>query len=157
MKFLALCPCDKVIFDKRDTPSLITLIQNVELTFTPADGAVDAELPRNAVAPREWFIYARWQSDNEDVGKTFEQVFQIFWPDGEKFLEHRLPMKPVVAGEDIQQSAMQMAGFPAGQSGILQIATWLDSDGHRVSDIIKCHIRVTHSAKQTTTDTTVTQ
>jgi len=147
MKFLALCPCEKIIFDKRETPSLITLIQNVEISIVQ-EAESSVEFPLNAVVPKEWFIYTRWQSSDEDVGKNFEQVFQVNWPDGEKFIEQRVQLKPIVKDDDLQQSSLQLMGFPAGQPGLIEIATWLDSDGHRMSDIIKCTVRVKHTPKQ---------
>ncbi len=151
MKLLAICPCEKVIFDKRDVPSLITLIQNIELGMNQADGT-SADIPRNAVFPKEWFIYTRWQSFDEDVGKNFEQVFQVFWPDGEKFVEQRVTLKPIVKDDDIQQSSLQLGGLPGGQVGLVDILTWLDSEGSRVTDIAKCSVRIKHIPAQSAND-----
>jgi|SRR5208337_1093126 len=56
MKLLAICPCEKVIFDKRDVPSLISIIQNIEVAIQMISGP---ELPAKVALPKEWFIYTR--------------------------------------------------------------------------------------------------
>lgn len=148
MKFLALCPCEKVVFDKRDAPSLIVIMQAVEVAFQAIGGQSvqpDTKIPEDAVLPKEWFVYSRWESSAEDVGKNFEQVWQIYWPSGEKFVEHRFTLKPIKQNDDIQQSYIQMVGFPSGQAGKLRISTWLDCGGQRITDIIECSLLVKHA------------
>jgi hypothetical protein len=148
MKFLALCPCDRIIFDKRDTPSLISIIQNVDIAFQAIGEAgqvkPEEKVPANAVVPKEWFIYSRWEASAEDVGKHFEQLWEVYWPNGDKFTEHTIPLKPILKDDHIQHSSLQLMGFPAGQEGMLKVATWLNLDGNQVSPIIDTSIRIKH-------------
>jgi hypothetical protein len=146
MKFLALCPCDKIIFDKRDVPSLISIIQNIEIAFlsTIESQVAAATMPKNAGLPKEWAIYTRWESSDEDVGKTYEQFWQIYWPDGEKFAEHSLTLKPIVQGDHIQHSTINLFVLPAGQVGMVKISTWLTHEGRRASEIIETSIGIKH-------------
>ena len=83
-----------------------------------------------------------WMPSGEDVGKDFEQVYQVYWPDGEKFVENRLEFTQ--PDETVQQVTLGVIGFPVGQVGKLRIVTWLDHHGHRVSDLIEAGINVKH-------------
>lgn len=142
MKFLALCTCDRVIIDKRGAHSLINLMLNAEIQ-TGAE-----PIPRNAVGPAQWFIYSMWVPSPQDVGEKFEQVYQIYWPDGEKFSEHRFEFSQ--PDESVQQVTFGFYGLPVGQSGKVKIVTWLDKKGHRVSDVIETSINVKHVPQQAT-------
>lgn len=141
MKFLALCTCDRVIIDKNGAHSLINIMLNAQLQ------AGSEQIPRNAVAPTQWVIYSMWIPSPEDVGQEFEQVYQVYWPDGEKFHESRLEFTQ--PNESVQQVTFTVLGLPVGQPGKLRIVTWLDKKGHRVSDIVETSINVTHLAQQT--------
>lgn len=138
MKFLALCPCERVIVDKDGQHSLINIIRG--FTIEPATPTMS----RTAVAPREWSIYTMWRAGPEDIGRTFEQWYQIYWPDGEKFSEENFDF---IADSDIQQVTLDLVGFPAGQVGDVRIVSWLFLAGHRVSDLIEASIRVTHAPR----------
>ena len=142
MKFLALCTCERVIIDKQGAHSLINLMLNAELQATPE------QVPRNAVAPTQWFAYSMWIPSPEDVGEKFEQVYQIYWPDGEKFIEHR--MEFTQPDETVQQVTFGFYGLPVGQPGKLRIVTWLDKKGHRVSDLVETSINVKHQPQAPT-------
>lgn len=139
MRFLALCTCEKVIIDKQGAHSLINLMWNAEIQAA-------VQVPQNAVAPQQWFVYTTWVPVPEDVGRKFEQVYQIYWPDGEKFSENRLGFTQI--DESVQQVSLSVMGFPVGQMGQLRIVTWLDHNGHRVTDLIETFIRVKHAAQQ---------
>jgi hypothetical protein len=88
-----------------------------------------------------------WIPSPEDVGEQFEQVYQIYWPDGEKFSETRTGFPPT--DETVQQVTFGFYGLPVGQPGKVRIVTWLDKKGHRVTDIIETSIRIKHLPVQT--------
>ena len=140
MKFLSLCTCDRVIIDKQGAHSLINLMLNAEVQ-TGAEPT-----PRNAVGPYQWFIYSMWIPSTEDIGEKFEQVYQIYWPDGEKFAENRLEFTQ--PDDTVQQVTFAFYGLPVGQPGKLRIVTWLDKKGHRVSDVIETNINIKHVPQQ---------
>jgi hypothetical protein len=89
-----------------------------------------------------------WKASSDEVGKKVEQVYQIYWPSGEKFSEENVEF---VVDSTIQQITLDLVGFPAGQPGDLRVVTWLFHMGDRVSDIVETSIRVTHAARQTST------
>src|SRR6266436_8603486 len=141
MKFLALCTCERIIIDKQGAHSLINLMLNAEIQVPQQQ-----QIPANAVVPNQWFIYTMWAPSAEDVGRKFEQVYQVYWPDGEKFSENRLEFTQ--PDESVQQVTLGLVGFPVGQAGKLRIVTWLDHGGHSVSEIIEASINVKHSPQQ---------
>src|SRR5260370_11095958 len=107
LQLIALCPCERVIVDKQGVHSLIEIMRNVSIEAAP--GAI----PQNAVAPRPWSIYSMWKASSDEVGKKVEQVYQIYWPSGEKFSEENVEF---VVDSTIQQVTLDVVGFPAGQS-----------------------------------------
>jgi hypothetical protein len=146
MKLLALCACDKVIIDKNGAHSLVTLLLKVDV-FLPAQvqgQQVAQEIPQNAVIPKEWFIFTMWVPDDEDTGKSFEEAYQIFWPNGEKFGEHRIPFK---FEDGVQQISFAMLGFPIGQVGNLKIITWVEQNGRPVTSPAEYLILIRHAEK----------
>src|SRR5437879_5919714 len=99
MKCHAFCACNKIVIDKDGAHSLIEIMLNAEVrltevplgaTVSPGAVAAGIPIPQNAVAPTKWWLYTQWEPSPRDVGKTFEQVFQVYWPQGEKFAENRL-------------------------------------------------------------------
>jgi hypothetical protein len=106
------------------------------------------QMPRNALAPAQWSVFSMWIPSSEDVGEKFEQVYQVYWPDGEKFSENRFEFTQ--PDETVQQVTFTFYGLPVGQPGKLRIVTWLDNKGHRVSDIVETSIDVKHVPQQAT-------
>jgi len=143
MRFLALCPCDRVIFDRNGTLSLITIMENFDLSVQTASGE-KVDIPPTTVVPRDWSIYGRWEASESDDGMTFEQVFEIYWPNGDKFVESRMTMQTIRKEDPTQQTALQLMGFPVGQVGRIKIVTWIEHDKQRMIDPIECTVRVRH-------------
>jgi hypothetical protein len=142
MKFLASFPCEKVIIDQRGTPSIITVMQNAHIG--PIAGVEGLqEIPPNAVLPLQWAIFSVLEPSADEVGSTFEQVYQVYWPNEEKFTEGRATFKP---DDNWQYNSCQLLGFPAGQVGNVRIITWVDHEGHRITDIVEFNVRVKHGA-----------
>ncbi len=145
MKFIALCACERVIVDKIGAHSLINIMQNVQVQGVPKGPSQTLlptpAVPTNTVLSNLWFIFSMWKPSAEDIGKTFEQVHQVFWPDGTKFNEGKLQFKP---DENMQQNSYGLVGFPVGQPGPLRIVTWVEDNGKRITDVLDYEIRVKH-------------
>src|SRR5271157_362574 len=73
--------CEKVIMDKEDRASLISLFNTISAQILPTNQAI----PSNAVAPKEWYVYTSWETEPEDIGKEYRQVVQLLYPNGEPF------------------------------------------------------------------------
>ena len=150
MKCHAFCACNKIVIDKEGAHSLIEIMLNAEIQLNQVttDG-IQAQItvPTNAVSPTQWWLYTQWEPASEDVGKRFEQVFQIYWPEGEKFAENRLEFTQ--KDDRVNQTSFYYLGFPVGQQGKLRLVTWIDHAGLRFSDIIESHVLIKHKPVST--------
>jgi hypothetical protein len=149
MKCTALLACEKLIIDKEGAHSIINVMAKVRVSFQQQEGLAgipeDIPIPSNAIAGNQWWIYSNWSPSPSDVGMTFEQVYQIYWPNQEKLIERRLQAF-VQNNEEMQQTSFAFIGLPVGQTGKIKIVTWLDSDGHRVSEVIETTVLVEHTS-----------
>jgi hypothetical protein len=147
MKCHALLTCDKLIIDKDGAHSLINVILHAHVgeqqLQTDTGEWVSIPIPPKAVNPNQWWIYTLWEPSHEDVGGSFEQIYQLYWPNGEKVSESRLSFKQ--KDEAMQQTSYFYLGFPIGQEGKVRILTWIESKGERTSDIAETHVLITHS------------
>jgi hypothetical protein len=145
MKCTAVLTCEKIIIDKEGAHSIINVMLNAELVMQriePAQAPEQTAIPKDAVAPIVWWVYTVWHPSSEDIGKTFEQVYQTYWPNGEKFMESRMDV--VMRDDGPMQTTFHIGGLPAGQVGKLKILTWLDHQGHRASEISEAYITIKH-------------
>jgi hypothetical protein len=148
MKCVALVPCEKIIIDKDGAHSLITVMikAGIALRQEVAEDTqkrIDIPIPDNAMIPSQWWIYSIWEPSSRDIGTSFEQVYQVYWPNGDKLAERRL-QKFIQNDDTMMQTSFVFVGLPVGQVGKIKILTWLDSDGHRVSEIAETSIQIKH-------------
>jgi hypothetical protein len=149
MKSTALLACEKLIVDKDGAHSLINVMHSAAVVLQPqklGDVPQRIPIPSDAVVPNQWWIYSVWMPSLQDVGGSFEQVYQLYWPSGEKFAENRLAFTQ--KDHRLQQTSFYYVGFPVGQPGNLRIVSWLDREGQRVSDIIETYVRIDHSSPE---------
>jgi hypothetical protein len=139
MKHMGTFACEKVIFDNRGAPSLLTILQNAHINALP--GAQPQAIPENAVMPKEWFVFSAWVPSSEEMGKRYEEVCQVYLPNQEKFTETRTEF---ISKERWQYNAIQFMGLPVGREGDIRIIIWLDLDGHRVTELIEYNFRINH-------------
>jgi hypothetical protein len=137
MKHIGSFICEKVIIDGRGAPSIITIMQNAHIDTIP--GAEPQAIPPNAVMPKEWYFFSSWFPSSDEVGKNFEQVYQVYWPNGEKFSEAR---SEFTVQDETQYNTLYMQGLPVGQQGDVKIVTWLDHNGHKVSELVERILRI---------------
>lgn len=121
--------CEKVILDQQrnGTASLIGLFGKITITV-----AETTEIPRDAVAPKEWFIYSSWDTELEDTGKPFVLCTEVFYPDGTQFgSTQRLTVLKIDPPKRAQAIVM-VQGFPIGQPGFYTVRTWVEENNERV-------------------------
>jgi hypothetical protein len=147
MKCHAFCACNKIIIDKDGAHSIIEVMLNAEVKMTIATSLegpqIQAKIPPNALAPSMWWLYTQWEPSAEDVGQELEQVFQVYWPNGEKFTENRLRFKQ--QDDRMNQTSFYYGGFPVGQQGKLRLVTWIDREGQRVSEVNESFVLIKHT------------
>jgi hypothetical protein len=138
MRFLATCACDKLIVDKIGAHSLINVVSGLDIAMSVPPDAPQ-QIPPSAMLPREWWIFSMWEPRSDEVGKDFEQVIEVYWPNGEKLLDGRLNFKP---DEKVSYNSYQVVGLPIGQEGKIKILTWVESQGSRITEPFAYYITI---------------
>lgn len=122
MKLVIFTPCNNVLQDPQFGASLISVFHGI--VFRVSEGT---ELPPNAVTPKEWAVFSKYNMEPEDVGKDYTSILTIHWPDGSIFTEASLQAKqPTIGG---MAFVNRLSGFPIGQDGRLRLVQRLESDG----------------------------
>ena len=137
--------CEKVITDQpiegeppsQGVPSLISLFNKLILQV-PADLP---EIPKNAVAPREWAIYSAWDNEPGDELKEYFLCIQILYPDQSPFGQVNR-MRINVQPKRRSQMIARVQGFPLGQSGFYTVRTWLEENKQMVGSPIEFKIEL---------------
>jgi hypothetical protein len=141
MRFLATLACEKVVIDKAGAHSLIEIMSGADIAITPPPGLLATQLPPNAMSPKQWWIFSVWEPNTDEVGKEFEQVYAVYWPNGDKLIDGRLTFK---ADDKVQYTSYTILGFPVGQEGKLKISTWIEKGGSRITDPFDYFITIRH-------------
>jgi hypothetical protein len=147
MKCVALVPCEKIIIDKEGAHSIINVMLNAEIALQqiePQKTAQSVPIPTDAISPTTWWVYTIWNPSDKHMGKNFEQVYQLYWPSGDKLLESRLTFRP--DKNALWQTTFSFVGLPVGQEGRVRIATWIDHEGQCISEIAETFINIKHKA-----------
>ncbi|HUY13265.1 MAG TPA: hypothetical protein VMX16_06505 [Terriglobia bacterium] len=118
--------CEKVIIDKDDVASLISVFSKITVTVPS-----EADIPKNAVAPKEWAVFSLWDTDLGDELKEYALCMQVLYPDQTQFSEvTKIKMK--IEPNKRSQVVVRMLGFPIGQVGRYTINTWIEENQQRV-------------------------
>jgi hypothetical protein len=131
--------CEKVIFSKDDVASLVSLFTRININSNPG-----AEIPANAVIPKEWAIFSSWDSGPGDDKKDYFHCTKFIYPDGTQFGDV-VKSRVQIQSDKRAQVAVQLNGFPIGQTGRFTIATWIEENEKSVIDPIEIHIDVARS------------
>jgi|ERR1700722_13411583 hypothetical protein len=119
--------CEKIILTKENVASLINLFSKI-IVAVPANSP---DIPRNAVAPKEWAIFSSWDTELGDELKDYEFCTQIFYPDGTPFGEPGKVRIPIDPGKRAQVT-VQIPAFPIGQTGLYTVKTWIEEGQTKV-------------------------
>jgi hypothetical protein len=108
-KLLAFLPCEKVIIDQDNNPSLISVLQEISLNARVAEG-----LPGGAFGPLIWHTFTLWGRDNAEALDTqFEESSDLLLPDG----QIAVPSRSIFQFEGpSHQSIHKIMGFPLFRS-----------------------------------------
>ncbi|MGA9393498.1 MAG: hypothetical protein WBV69_23915 [Candidatus Sulfotelmatobacter sp.] len=146
MKCTTVLTCEKVIIDKEGAHSIINVMLNAEIVLQQLNESENTQaipIPPDAVAPQVWWIYTIWQPSPDDVGKSFEQVYQTYWPNnGDKFMEARINF--TLKDETPMQTTFHVGGLPVGRVGKVKVLTWLDHQGHCMTEVSEAYINIKH-------------
>lgn len=128
--------CEKVIIAADGVASLIGLFSKIIIPVPP-----ETEIPKNAVAPKEWAVFSAWDTDPGDELKKYTLCTQILYPDQSQFAEV-VKTKMKVELSKRSQMNIQILGFPIGQIGQYTIRTWIEENQRRVFGPIEFKIEL---------------
>jgi hypothetical protein len=112
-KLLYFLPCDRVILSQDLTVSLITLIENVNISI-PVGEAVG--LPDEAGVPKEWNVISSFEWEDLDAGKTYEQRVYLVLSNGRVAVDivASISSEP---GKKRSRNIVKLLGFPVAPMG----------------------------------------
>jgi hypothetical protein len=142
MRFISTIACEKIIIDKGGTHTLIEVLSGADIAITPLEGISEQRLPENALSPKPWWIFSIWEPSKDDEGQEVEQVYAVFWPNGDKLLEGK--SVPFRMTSRVQYTSYQILGFPVGQEGKVKVSTWITKGGTRITDPFDYFITIRH-------------
>jgi hypothetical protein len=136
LKTYVCAVCEKVILAADNVASLISLFSKIIVTV-PAE----AEIPKNAVAPREWTVFCIFNTEPGDELKEYTHFVQIFYPDQSQFAETSKNKLKVELNKQAQ-AVVQIQGFPLGQVGKYTVRTWVEENQQQVVGPIDIQIEL---------------
>jgi hypothetical protein len=138
-ELLSLIACEKVILDASGVPTIVSVIEKVEVEVPNG-----TTVPENAVSPKEWFVYATWRlSAGEVFGAEYRHVTEIAAP------STGLP-RPRITSDfkfngELHKIVQTMFGLPIGKEGTLSANVWLERpEGSPVTSVYSYPIQVKH-------------
>jgi hypothetical protein len=110
-------PCEKVIIDRDNNPSLIAVIQGLT---TPLQEGV--EPPKGSVGLMRWDIFSLWQREDGDDDKEFIQECDLFGPDETPVIQTVMTFKFTAS---THRNVVSVLGFPLAKAGNYSLRLWL--------------------------------
>ena len=114
-------PCEKVIIDQNNNPSLISVIQGLTSPLPP-----EAKVPPHTIGLMRWDIFALWQREDGDNDKEYVQDCQLIGPNGTVTIQASMPFRFAAS---TQRNIMSVAGFPLTSVGEHLLKLWLRAAG----------------------------
>ena len=87
----------------------------------------ETEIPKNAVAPKEWVVFSIWDPEPGDEQRKYVLCTQVIYPDQTQFGQIA-KLKIPVESKKRSQMLVQLQGFPIGQAGTLTVRTWVEEN-----------------------------
>jgi hypothetical protein len=129
--------CEKVITSADGQISLINLFDTMTVQLPPELG----ELPKDAVAPRDWAVFSKWDTEPGDELLQYVFCLQMLYPDERQFGEiTRLNIKTELNKR--AQVTANVSGFPVGQAGTFKVRNWLEVNGKPVVEAVEIKLEV---------------
>ncbi len=122
--------------DEHKNPSLIVLMENIDVASR------QEKIPRDAVTPKEWAIFTQWIVSEEEQDKPFVQVVQALWPDGSEFNKTVHPLSTQRTA--VKQINMNIVGMPVGQEGKVTIKLWLELESRPITEAFIKSLNIKH-------------
>ncbi len=113
------CPVEKVLRSDEGAASLISILENLNISVSEAAGAP----PPDAVFPTAWALFSLWERSDSQEPETFEQLVQGFHS-GSTSASFRSEIQfTFSAGLKRIQVHQAAFGFPVGQGELTFVAS----------------------------------
>jgi hypothetical protein len=132
--------CEKVVIDKEEKASLISLFNTISAQILPTN----KDIPPNAVVAKEWWAFTSWEIEPGDIGKEYRQMLQLLYPNGEPFGTPMGVSFSPQSGKTHQQVTVNGMGFPIGQEGSYTLKMWLEYVGSTIFESAPIIVNVNH-------------
>ncbi len=136
LKTYVCAACEKVILTADNVASLISLFNKIIITAPP-----EAEVPKNAVAPKEWAIFSIFDTEPGDELKEYTHFAQILYPDQSQFSEIAKSKLRIELNKRAQVN-VQVPAFPIGQVGNYTVRVWIEENQRTVVGPIEFKIEL---------------
>lgn len=141
-ELLCLLACEKVLIDEQKNPTLVVLMERIEVHIPQGES-----VPSNVMVPKDWAIFALWKrKDDEQLGRCKQQI-EIAPP---------ADVPPIKAQAEfdftdrMHKVVTRLAGIPVGASGICWIRIRLESSAG-MSDWFSYPFEIVYKAANTAT------
>jgi hypothetical protein len=136
--------CEKVIIAADGVASLVGLF-NKMITAV----AVETEIPKNAVVPKEWAVFSIFETEPGDELKEYTHFVQILYPDQTQFAEISKTKLNIELNKRAQANVL-VPGFPIGQIGKYTVRVWVEENQQTVVGPIefKIELEITRQAQK---------
>lgn len=141
-KLLIFAPCEKVIIDQNNNPSLISVIQELVSPLPP-----DTQIPPNAMGLMRWDIFTLWQQETGDDQKEFVQDCALVGPTESSGIQGSMAFRFTGLAH---RNIMSIYGFPLANVGRYELKLWLreaGSDERDRTEIASFPLLITRPAK----------
>jgi hypothetical protein len=139
-KLLIFAPCEKVIIDQSNNPSLIGVIQGL-MSPLPAQTIV----PKKSMGLMRWDIFTLWQREEGDGEREYVQECQLIDPDGSTTIQASIRFKFIAS---THRNIMSMYGFPLGDVGDHLLKLWLRDPSGTIREIASFPLTISREGKQ---------
>jgi hypothetical protein len=136
MKLLFATACNVVLTDAEWGHSLIGVFDTIKIQVPAA-----TEFPPNALLPREWVVFSKWQLETEDAGHNYVLICDITLPDGTLFANYHLAAPKPTENQTIA-FVVRNPGLPMGQNGRIKAVMHLEEGKKVASENVEVSVGV---------------
>ncbi len=145
-KLLVFAPCSDVIISRGGNLSLITVLENLNLTLFQ-----EVESLQDALVPRPWKVVTILESVDEEVGTSFDHRIVVTSPNGETIAGGE--SLDILVRDKWQHVIAEFPGFPAAPEGEYRVKGYVRPSGtKRWKQIASYPVVVKHRNQNTEED-----
>ncbi len=126
-KLLLFAACEKVLIDKDNIISLISLLQDLQVQVPKTESKPESD----SVIPMKWDVLSIWRRTDDDEGKTYEQRIELVGPTGDVKVQVSVASFEVSSSSGFHRVIASIIGFPIGATGLYTVRLWLTEKGQQ--------------------------